>query len=1082
MRAVAAKELLVDLAVLSPLSVVVHYFLGIYGIAGALLVLGALEHGDLLLNDLVKRMRMRLEQLLKIALSAVSAVRNAAVNNTRTALALEDDESDYEATDGEAADEDENDEEEEEDRAIVDDFSTVRSESTDGRDSSLTRDDLSSVGGGRRSEELARLIVRDVGSRLSRHLDPEDENDDDQAPALLPRRMSSATSSRMQMNSREPIAFENDLFVGKAYFLVRTNPEDPYWSHLFVGRRRMFWIQVQGQFKRPPTGTVFLGGELPSQISPGIFTRSIAMVIMGLIHKLVGRVNWSFGDSRNAEVPSVSFPLYQSVDQFMATPAGEVPPPLGREDFGETEEARRERRQTPVGSERYTVGTTYSFHFHTMYVDLTQWKTANLPGLSEMDLSAFFDSLPLRLVAYDVVPDVTTGKHLQVNKDYLFGFEVAYDHQRLWRSESENSEEESTVTSSNEISGLNTVLSETSSVDGSSQPVSTVDQTALINAENARKLGELTYSYLFWMEELEISTGVRRVHYVFSVKRKLDGKDQRLAVVSAFALRQILTSRKSRHAMHTAPVLPVNKLRFHSQSRVGSYSTITDEARHVCEHVQHIGMDDHENDDLMAGMSFSTVASFVARDDDEIIASKSALYQCLTQRTHLQAANSTKATCSPSKLGVNMSKRDREDLQVSFEGVVYRYYSESFVRQEVLFVTADELHFYRSYSSSPDKIVQRSRVIGVQATKMPYAKGMDDAYAFVFQINTFAEEIVLCVGTEHARNSWIRVILQHCNSQVNFDRSLTEQMHICYAPSAPLRPANRVVLNARSLFPCTTAHGDEDIPRDALATVTQALGRALHIHKTKHVSVVDTMDFLNDASALRSVDLDAVHNGYSHEAKLSFYLNLYHAILAHAMISHGYPRGKSQWAHFQTHMCYTIGLQQICLSLAEIEHVILRGRLQQPELPHLGFEFLEADSALRAAPFAIAHPDFRLSFALVMNQQNSEEVTIFEAKCVHDQLNHVAKKHVAALVEVFEDRNTIYLPKLCEWYRFDFGGSGSPLYCVRKLLGFLPEQQQEVVLRVVDSPLLIHIKYRSFSYTPKTTLHQDVSFAQQESA
>lgn len=1072
MRGVAAKELLVDLAVLSPLSVAVHYFLGIYGIAGALLVLGALEHGDLLLNDLVKRMRLRLEQLLKIALGAVAAVRNAAVNSSHTAVAF--DESDCEATDGEAAD----DEEDDEDRAVVDDFSTVRSESTDGRDSSLTRDDLSSVGGIRRSEELARLVVRDVGSRLSRHPDPEDENDD--RPALLPRRMSSAMASRMQMNSREPIAFENDLFVGKAYFLVRTNPEDPYWSHLFVGRRRMFWIQVQGQFKRPPTGTVFLGGELPSQISPGIFTRSIAMVIMGLIHKLVGRVNWSFGDSRNAEVPSVSFPLYQSVDQFMATPTGEVPPPLGREDFGETEEARRERRQTPVGSERYTVGTTYSFHFHTMYVDLTQWKTANLPGLSEMDLSAFFDSLPLRLVAYDIVPDATTGKHFQASKDYLFGFEVAYDHQRLWRSESENSEEESTVTSSNEITGMNTMLSETSSVDGSQQ-VSTVDQTALINAENSRKLGELTYSYLFWMEELEISTGVRRVHYVFSVKRKLDGKDQRLAVVSAFALRQILTSRKNRHAVHNAPVLPVNKLRFHSQSRIGSYSTITDEARHVCEHIQHIGMEDDENDDLVAGLSFSTVASFVARDDEEIIASKSALYQCLTQRTHLQAANSTKATCSPSKLGVNMSKRDREDLQVSFEGVVYRYYSECFVRQEVLFVTADELHFYRSYSSSPDKIVHCSRVIGVQASKMPFAEGMDDAYAFVFQINTFAEEIVLCVGTEHARNSWIRVILQHCNSQVNFDRSLTGEMHICYAPSTPLRPANRVVLNGRSLFPSTTAHGDrENTPRDALATVTQVLRRALHIYKAERVSVVDTMDFLNDASTLRSIDVNAVHNEYSHEAKLSFYLNLYHAILAHAMISHGYPRGKSQWAHFQTHMCYTIGLQQICLSLAEIEHVILRGRLQQAELPHLGFEFLEADSALRASPFAIAHPDFRLSFALVMNQQNSEEITIFEAECVHDQLNHVAKKYVAALVEVFEDRNTIYLPKICEWYRFDFGGNGSPLYCVRKLLGFLPEEQQEIVLRVVDSPLLIHIKYRSFSYTPKTTLHQDISFARQQ--
>lgn len=1177
-------DLLVDLALLSSLSVLVHYFFGLYGVIAAVAGVSLLEHGAEIAAAALDKVSCCGGSKSEIAKKAVNSIRRRRPTRTRGANGEDaawrnndnEDESDREQAAG-VNDDDEDDETGDGDpRVLLEQFSTVTSDDYERELLDRTTDDVVSEDSTQSSDDLtSRLVIRDIGSCYTADdtvnaADRQQQNTDISRGDQTDDQRQNMNNSLMQMNSREPIAFETELFKGHVYFLVRTRPEDPHWSRLFSGRRRMFWIQVQGQFKRAPRGIVYLGGELPAQISPGIFTRSIAHVIMGIIQQLVGSVNFSFGDASNEVLPSIALPLYQSADQLIVTPAGEQPPPLGERDFGESDAARRLRRQTPVGSETYVVGDTYSFDFHTMYVDLTHWRTANLPGLSEMELSTFFDSLPLRMVAYDVCA-TPSERHLQTQKDYLFKFEVKYDRrgrhssrnsgvgddairtQRrretsllLERAESLNSEDtvsvpEGVALSTDGSGGMSTVVSEASSFDDQTL---VLDEVLFLNQENARRMAKLSFAYLCWLEEVDIASGIRRVHYVFAVKRNrgvmepepgnVVPNQYQLAVVSAYALRVLLLGHSSSHkrkkqsqalkrinSMGTSAtgedaseLQLLSSLRFHSQSRIGSYSTIGDEAFAVAQCLESlvsqktksfVGREDDEGDESVDNESSDLVAplaSHLAADDDA--AFLSSLYQCLTQRTQLQAPQSTNTSCSPSRLGVNLSKREREDMRVVFEGVVYRYHSESLLRQEVLFVTPDELLFYRSYSASAEKRVACGRVIGVQAIKLPAGGDgvvdVDERCAFVFQVSTFAEEIVLCVGTEHARNTWMRVLVQHCQPQENFDKSLrSEQMHICYASSKPLKPAGRINLNARSLFPrrqptedsrqeqVTTATTADD---EALQVVKKALRLALQIHGRlgEHVTVVETLEFLNAASALRAVDLDAVQRELSHEAKLAFFLNLYHVVLAHAMISHGFPRGKSQWDFFLTHMCYSVGLrgdQQVSLSLADIEHVLLRNRMAQADLPHLSFSnFLHSNNLhmARLRGLGLAHPDFRLIFALTMNQQEqqgqgdetSNGVVVYEPELVHDQLNAVAQSALRDVAVETANRKTtkLLLPRVCEWYRLDFGGGGSPLHCVRKLLGFLDEELQQRVLDALEDPLATRVKFHSFKYAPKARLQQ----------
>ncbi|KAF1778709.1 Pleckstrin homology domain [Phytophthora cactorum] len=675
----------------------------------------------------------------------------------------------------------------------------------------------------------------------------------------------------------------NSPLQGHALFLVRTQPEDPHYAALFAGKRRMFWIQI----------------------APGVFTRSVALVIMGLIRRLVGRVSFSFGsstDSENSdELPAVAFPLYQSVDQFVETQEGQDPPVLGTGDFGESEQLRRQRRHTSLGAEKYAVGPT--------------WETANLPGgLNAMDLASFFDSLPLRLVAYQVKSSEIeiSDSHRQRDKDYLFSFEVKYDkHSRLNDEEmredvgrGSGSGRASTVSGTglslmgSEMSTMSTTLSDASSLT-EEDPVLAQEQAVFLRLEHARRLGQLSFSYLCWMEEVDVASDVRRVHYVFAVKDKvgeydegeIDADDEltkpqhryRLAIVSSYELRNLLQGRHALKSDKTTEELA--KLRFHSRSRIGSYSTISTEAQQVVMHLQRLADEPLPQSTLRRTPVIALVTPRQTKtlDENRLIAAQAALYKCLMKRQRLQESFMPSTKLSPSRIGVNLSRRDRGDMGVVFEGVVYRYYAAELLRQEVLLLTKRALLFYRSYASSAEKQVSCSDIIGARAVEVPSgaayrdgASGTDGAFAL--QISTFAEEIVLCVGTSSTRDAWVRGILQYCNPKTNFDRAQQGEMYIGFAAGTALRPANRVELNSRLLFPQLKQQdvdqtGVEMIPVDtvpgALKLVKRTLTRALHIlNNAQQLSVTDVLAFLDDASTLRAVDLKLLQDSGHTKSKL----------------------------------------------------------------------------------------------------------------------------------------------------------------------------------------------------------------------
>ncbi|CAK4081532.1 unnamed protein product [Aphanomyces euteiches] len=238
-------------------------------------------------------------------------------------------------------------------------------------------------------------------------------------------------------NSDEPIPFENDHFKGQILFLLRTDPQPPKWSHLFAGRRRTFWIQLQGQFKKSPQGQVYIGGEVPRKMQLGVITRSFCSILLRVLNMLVVGLHYSLGQSApevenqvsNEELGHICFPLHSSVDEFVCTPAGQVPPALGQDNFGETSEARAHRKAAKE-LYRYNTHDTYTFSFFSYYIDFVEWKVVHVPGLPMINLERFWNDMPLRIVSYSVAAEQGTEQrhkkeaHTQQDKEYYMCVEM----------------------------------------------------------------------------------------------------------------------------------------------------------------------------------------------------------------------------------------------------------------------------------------------------------------------------------------------------------------------------------------------------------------------------------------------------------------------------------------------------------------------------------------------------------------------------------------------------------------------------------------------------------------------------------
>jgi len=246
-------------------------------------------------------------------------------------------------------------------------------------------------------------------------------------------------------NSRAPIPFRTEHFQGHILVMLKTKPQDPFYTSHFRTRKRMMEIHVQGHFlltnlcnttadkdnsEKGIEETLFIGGEIKGSMKLGTFARGVASLMLKMVKSLsYGMFGHSFGGDK--EVPHIVTSLYQGVDHFVVTdPTKEKPPKLG-EDLPESA-VDRKRRRTSTTNFQIDPAMLYTFSYHTMYIDLLQWQVVKIPGFRPISLEGYWGRQPFYIPCYKMNMKgkylENGGMHETEEKKYYWSIEI----DRIW--------------------------------------------------------------------------------------------------------------------------------------------------------------------------------------------------------------------------------------------------------------------------------------------------------------------------------------------------------------------------------------------------------------------------------------------------------------------------------------------------------------------------------------------------------------------------------------------------------------------------------------------------------------------------
>ncbi|KAJ0400820.1 hypothetical protein P43SY_008608 [Pythium insidiosum] len=870
-------------------------------------------------------------------------------------------------------------------------------------------------------------------------------------------------------------ASAKDKFMkGKLLFLLKRGeqPWPPKYAPLFDGKRRLFWVQMQVQFKKVPSGILYIGGEVPRAMNLGFFTGGLTKIILSVLQSLVRGLHCSFGqlypsavkDRDDEELPHICFPLYTAVDQFVVTKPGETPPELGTADFGESAQSMAARRKSGQPMYQYNTTDTYSFHFHSFFIDFSSWRLVGIPGMKDYDLSMFWEDMPLRICAYSLKPqpgvdpnsetDAKKAVHSWRAKEYKFCVELSHKVQDMV------DDEPSIDYEADECTADGRRLSEVVSL-----------QTGV--QEELQRFG---ISVPAWFEYHSTSPAhsERRVGYAILVREfnePADGQCSRVLKAEHMVLHTAVTAflplsflehelmrprrRGSGNGLFSGSKHKTLEESISVRSRSNRYSKIEDERQFLEDHLRLI---------LTADMQ-----TFENTRPEQLLAAQSALLElvqsdrgALSMEWQFLSSSFVRSNSFGSSTNVLASTgaailppKDTPHAAVQ----VVRAVTSTHWRHEWLTLDKGhrELRFFRmmasssSFSISLDKIliVERDAPIRSQrkTTTAPFDSDDDEVQLFWLHIGLLEKCHHIAFATPEELQHWLTVIRSEvegfgCSMKSQLQQPIMKSSEGIEAASfftdstSKSRGAKRCVLNDRCEFllhAFRTASSSMWSPNDIVARNLKTV-ISLQRRKLDAFSTQDLIEFLDAVCALKWVNLSTVVADET-ERKV-FFLNLYHLMLIHASVLGFLPKSITQWSKFFNGVSYNIG--GMYFSIAEIEHGIIRAPMATLRIPIAFLVIPKISDQDERAAFRLTIPDFRLNFAMnCLTKSYTNAIIVYTTADIDKQLDIAMAQSVEVSLSYDQQTKVVFMPKLCEWYRADFSDATDTATWQQEVLSLL---------------------------------------------
>jgi hypothetical protein len=199
-------------------------------------------------------------------------------------------------------------------------------------------------------------------------------------------------------------------------------------------------------------------------------------------------------------------------------------------------------------------------------------------------------------------------------------------------------------------------------------------------------------------------------------------------------------------------------------------------------------------------------------------------------------------------------------------------------------------------------------------------------------------------------------------------------------------------------------------------------------------------------SALINLRLDSLGKG---SAYLAFWINIYNVMIVDAIIHYRLQSSMMRRPGIFRQAAYEInGLR---FSVDDIEHGILRRNQPNPVLPIR--PFLPADPR---RGWMVNEIDARVHFALVCGAKSCPPIAYYDETILDKQLDQAAGSFInGGGVRWDPPKKTLWLSKIFQWYRGDFGGQAGVISIIGKYT------RSDEIKQVLDSR---SYKIRHLSY------------------
>lgn len=235
------------------------------------------------------------------------------------------------------------------------------------------------------------------------------------------------------------------------------------------------------------------------------------------------------------------------------------------------------------------------------------------------------------------------------------------------------------------------------------------------------------------------------------------------------------------------------------------------------------------------------------------------------------------------------------------------------------------------------------------------------------------------------------------------------------------------------------------------------------------------MPFSDLLSALaEQVDLAPL----SADARLAFFLNLYHTLINHSYLLLGPPPSLLAWMTYFGQIAYHVGDELV--SLAGLEHCVLRAGMSRPNVFLSKLALPSSSYSWGGACCALAVREPRLNFALNCGSlSNPPSVPVYRPEALDAMLDAVASQYLSERVHLLGggDR-AISLPMPFQWFAKDFGAAGreraTPAECARYAARYIEDAgTRERLLAAAESGAPVRFRPFNFRCRPLGLLADD---------